>query len=264
MTTNDDLLLRARGLSVGFGRTAILPAIDVDFRRNELWGLIGRNGAGKTTFLRTLLGLHPPVGGAVERPPSISVGYVPQRHAIDPLVPARAKDLIAEGAESGFSFLRPLRDAHAREQIARAIEATHTEPLLGRRYRDLSEGEKQRVLLARAVAGAPDLLVLDEPTSAMDLVAERQVTRLLASLRERFGMGVILVSHHLGLVAKMADRLLFLDSDDGVTASGSVAEVLAHPVFARRYGVVLQEALASSTPPPPNTDADAETAREAI
>ena len=107
------------------------------------------------------------------------------------------------------------------------------------------------MLLARAVAGGPDLLVLDEPTSAMDLVAERQVTTMLAALRERFGLGVLLVSHHLGLVAKMADKLLFLDSDDGVTASGSVAEVLSHPVFARRYGAVMAEAMAHSTPPPP-------------
>lgn len=250
----DEILLRARALSVGFGRTAILPALDVDFRRNELWGLVGRNGAGKTTLLRTLLGLHPSVGGHVERGAGVAIGYVPQRHAVDPLVPARAKDLIAEGADHGWSFLRPLRSADARRRIAEAIEATHVGPLLGRRYRDLSEGEKQRVLLARAVAGAPDLLVLDEPTSAMDLVAERQVTKLLGELRERFGLGVILVSHHLGLVVRTADRLLFLDSDDGVIAAGPVAEVLAHPVFARRYGAVLNEALAGSTPPPPNTD----------
>jgi ABC-type Mn2+/Zn2+ transport system ATPase subunit len=248
-----DLLLRARALEVGFGRTAILPAIDLELRRGELWGLIGRNGAGKTTLLRTLLGLQAPVAGEIVRPPSAAIGYVPQRHAIDPLVPARAKDLIAEGADRGWSFLRPVRDAEARARIARAIEATHSEALLGRRYRDLSEGQKQRVLLARAVAGAPDLLVLDEPTSAMDLVAEREVTTLLAELRERFGMGIVLVSHHLGLVAKMADRLVFLDSDERVAVSGTVAEVLAHPVFARRYGAVLTKAITQSTPPPPGT-----------
>src|SRR5262249_35232803 len=157
-----DVLLRARALSVGFGRTAILPRLDVEFRRNELWGLVGRNGAGKTTLLRTLLGLHPPVGGQVERSPGAAIRDVPQRHAVDPLVPARPKDPIAEGAHRGYSFLPPPRTAEARRRIADAVEATHVGPLLGRPYRDLSEGEKQRVLLARAVAGAPDLLVLDE------------------------------------------------------------------------------------------------------
>jgi ABC-type Mn2+/Zn2+ transport system ATPase subunit len=252
------ILLRARALEVGFGRTAILPRVDVELRRGELWGLIGRNGAGKTTLLRTLLGLQDPVSGQVERPPSVAIGYVPQRHAIDPLVPSQARDLIAEGADRGWSFLRPLRTEEARARIAQAIEATHTESLLGRRYRDLSEGEKQRVLLARAVAGAPDLLVLDEPTSAMDLVAERQVVKLLAELRARFGMGIVLVSHHLALVARMADRLVFLDSDEGVVATGPAAEVLAHPVFARRYGAVMADAMATSTPPPPGAAAGTE------
>jgi zinc transport system ATP-binding protein len=232
------LLLRARTLSVGFGRTAILPPVELELRRGELWGLIGRNGAGKTTLLRTLLGLHAPVSGDVLRPATAAIGYVPQRQAVDPLVPARARDLIAEGADRGWSFLRPIRAGGARARIARAAEATRSEALLARRYRDLSEGEKQRVLLARAVAGAPDLLVLDEPTSAMDLVAERQVTQLLAELRERFGMGIVLVSHHVALVARMADRLVFLDSDERVAVMGTAAEVLAHPVFARRYGAV--------------------------
>jgi zinc transport system ATP-binding protein len=249
--SDPEILLRARALAVGFGRVPILPPVDLELRRGELWGLIGRNGAGKTTLLRTLLGLNAPVSGEVQRAPSVAIGYVPQRHAIDPLVPARARDLIAEGADRGWSFLRPGRDAETRGRIERAIEATHTEALLARRYRDLSEGEKQRVLLARAVAGAPDLLVLDEPTSAMDLVAERQVTKLLGELRERFDMGIVLVSHHLGLVAKMADRLVFLDSDEGVSVAGTVADVLAHPVFARRYGAVLADSMAQSTPPPP-------------
>ncbi|MFT3769281.1 MAG: ATP-binding cassette domain-containing protein [Minicystis sp.] len=232
-------LLRARALRVGFGRAAILPPIDLALCRGELWGLVGRNGAGKTTLLRTLLGLHAQVSGGVERAAAVAIGYVPQRHVVDPLIPSRARDLIAEGAERGWSFLRPFRAEGARARVAQAIEATRTEPLLTRRYRDLSEGEKQRVLLARAVAGAPDLLVLDEPTSAMDLVAERQVAELLDELRERFAMGIVLVSHHLGLVARIADRLAFVDADEQVATAGPVAQVLAHPAFARRYGVVM-------------------------
>jgi ABC-type Mn2+/Zn2+ transport system ATPase subunit len=209
--------------------------------RNELWGVIGRNGAGKTTLLRTLLGLHPPVHGAVDRAPGVRIGYVPQRSALDPLVPARAKDLIAEGSERDLSFLRPVRSREARARIAQAIEATDTEALLRRRYRELSEGEKQRVLLARAIAGAPDLLVLDEPTSAMDLVAERAVVETLDRLRRRFRLGLVLVTHHVGLVASFADRLLFLDAEDRVATAGTAEEVMAHPVFARRYGAVVTD-----------------------
>ncbi len=235
-------LLRAEALEVGYGRQAILPPIRLEVRRGELWGVLGRNGAGKTTLLRTLLGLLPAVRGPIERAQGLVIGYVPQRHAVDPMVPARAGDLIAEGTERGLSFLRPFRTAEERARIARAIEATGAAPFLRRRYRDLSEGEKQRVLLARAIAGAPDLLVLDEPTSAMDVVAEREVVAILKDLRDRFGMGILLVSHHLGLVVQVVDRALFLDADDGIAVTGTTAEVVAHPVFAERYGAVLAKA----------------------
>jgi zinc transport system ATP-binding protein len=236
-----EVLLRARGLVVGFGRTAILPPIDLALRRGELWGVVGRNGAGKTTLFRTLLGLHAPVAGDVVRGSGIVLGYVPQRHVLDPLVPARARDLIGEGAERGRSFLVPWRAKEARERVAKAIAATRAEPLLDKRYRDLSEGEKQRVLLARALAGAPDLLVLDEPTSAMDIVAEREATDVLVRLRDELDMGILLVSHHLGLVSQVADRLLYLDADDGAAVAGTTAEVLDDPMFARRYGSLLAD-----------------------
>jgi len=253
-----DVLLRTKKLRVGFERRAILPPLDLEIRRRELWGVIGRNGAGKTTLFRTLLGLFPAVSGQIDRPAGVRVGYVPQRNALDPLVPARAKDLIVEGSDHGLSFLRPLRTAEAKSRVTRAIEATGSGPLLSRRYRDLSEGEKQRVLLARALAGAPDLLVLDEPTSAMDLVAEREVTTLLARLRDEFGIGVLLVTHHLGLVATIADRLLFLDADDHVAVAGSVDHVMGHRIFEQRYGAVLGETRRpmSSRPEPRGAEAD--------
>jgi zinc transport system ATP-binding protein len=236
-----EVLLEAKQLVVGFGRQGILPPIDLAIGRAQVWGVVGRNGSGKTTLFRTLLGLQAPVSGIVVRPSGATVAYVPQRHAFDPLVPARAKDLVIEGSEREWSFVKPLRDPDAKARIARAIEATQIEPLLRKRYRELSEGQKQRVLLARALAGGPDLLVLDEPTSAMDLVAEREVCKVLISLRQRFGLGILLVSHHMSLVASMADRLLFLDADDAIAVAGRVEEVMAHPVFAQRYGSVLNE-----------------------
>jgi zinc transport system ATP-binding protein len=237
---SDDVLLRTTGLSVGFGKRAILPPIDFEVRRGELWGVIGRNGAGKTTMFRTLLGLHPAVGGMIERPPSTLIAYVPQRHAVDPLVPARAVDLIAEGTERGLSFLHPLKSKEAKARVEQAIAATGSGPFVRRRYRDLSEGQKQRVLLARAIAGGPDLLVLDEPTSAMDLVAEHEVVEVLIQLRQRFSIGILLVSHHLGVLVSMVDRLLFLDADDAIVINGTAAEVTSHPAFVERYGAVLR------------------------
>jgi ABC-type Mn2+/Zn2+ transport system ATPase subunit len=233
-------LLRTVGLTVGFGKRPILPPIDFEVGRGQFWGVIGRNGAGKTTMFRTLLGLQPAVGGTVERAPSTVVGYVPQRHAVDPLVPARAMDLIAEGTEQGFSFLQLVKSREAKKRVEQAIDATGCGAFVRRRYRDLSEGQKQRVLLARAIAGGPDLLVLDEPTSAMDLVAEQEVVDILVHLQERFSIGILLVSHHLGVLISMVDRLLFLDADDAIVVNGTAAEVTAHPAFIERYGAVLR------------------------
>lgn len=237
---SSDVLLRANGLSVGFGRRAILPLIDFEVRRGEILGVIGRNGAGKTTLFRTLLGLHPALGGAIERPATTIIGYVPQRHSVDPLVPSRAVDLIAEGTERGLSFLRVVKSKEAKERAARAIDATGSSPFLRQRYSNLSEGQKQRVLLARAIAGGADLLVLDEPTSAMDLVAEQEVVEILVRLQQRFSIGILLVSHHLGVLVSMVDRLLFLDADDGIVVSGTASEVTSHPAFIERYGAVLK------------------------
>jgi ABC-type Mn2+/Zn2+ transport system ATPase subunit len=96
------------------------------------------------------------------------------------------------------------------------------------------------VLLARAIAGGADLLVLDEPTSAMDLVAEKEVVQILQQLRERFSLGILLVSHHLGVLVSMVDRLLFLDADDAIVVNGSAADVTSHPAFIQCYGAVLK------------------------
>jgi zinc transport system ATP-binding protein len=234
-----DVLLRASSLSVGFGRRTILPPIDFEIRRGEILGVVGRNGAGKTTLFRTLLGLHPALGGLIERPPTTVVGYVPQRHSIDPLVPTRAGDLIAEGTEQGLSFLRFFKSTEAKARVARAIDVTGSAPFLRQRYGNLSEGQKQRVLLARAIAGGADLLVLDEPTSAMDAVAEQEVVQILVKLQQRFSIGILLVSHHLGMLVSMVDRLLFLDADDAIVVSGTAAHVTSHPTFIERYGAVL-------------------------
>src|SRR5262249_3710850 len=128
-------LVTCRALQVGFAGRAILPPIDLSIQRGELWGVVGRNGAGKSTLFRTLLGLHPTVAGSIARQDGLGVAYVAQRHGIDPLLPARAKDLIAEGCEKGLSFLRPFRDAEQRARIRRASTETGCEPLLHRRFR---------------------------------------------------------------------------------------------------------------------------------
>lgn len=232
----DEILLELRGLEVGYGGQAILPPIDAQLRRGEFWALIGRNGSGKTTLLRTMLGLQPKVRGAIVRAPAAAVGYAPQREAIDPSVPMRVIDLVRSGVDRGWRFLVPGALWRTRREVARALRETDLTQLARRQYTTLSEGQKQRVLMARVLAGQPSLFVLDEPTSAMDLVAEREAFALIDRLRVERNLAVLVVSHHLSVVAERASHVMMVDTD--AVVAGSVREAVADPRFVDHYGTV--------------------------
>lgn len=230
----DAELIRCEQLEVGYRGHAILPPFDVSIGAGEFWVVIGKNGAGKTTWFRTMLGHLSPVKGRVDRSAGVRVSYVPQRAALDPLFPLAARDVVRMGVERGTSFLGlQLREPPA---VAEALRDVQAEALADRPFRDLSEGQKARVLLARLVAGKPALAFLDEPTAAMDVVAERQAFEYLESLRQRHGVTVVVVSHYLGLAKEFATHAVFLDQDCGSVVQGSPEDVFGHADFHRSYG----------------------------
>jgi ABC-type Mn2+/Zn2+ transport system ATPase subunit len=237
MESRNEPPLVARGLVVGHAGRPLLPPLDLAVHTGELWGVIGPNGGGKTTLLRTLLGLLPPVAGGVSRPRAgTSVGYVPQRGELDPAVPMRALDAVLSGTDRGWSFLRPGFSRAQRAAATQALVDVGLAHLARARLSELSEGQRQRVLLARALAGAPSVLLLDEPTSAMDLAAERAVFEQLVGLRRQRGVALVVVSHHLSLLGEHATHLAVLDQDEGLALLGPRAEVMARPEFLERYG----------------------------
>jgi zinc transport system ATP-binding protein len=190
-----------------------------------------------TSAARAQLGTSTPVGGElVSKVSPLPVGYIPQRSVLDPLVPLRSWDVVAMGVERGSSFLRPLRRREARGEVDRALSEMGAAELAPRSFGELSEGQKQRVLMARLVAGHPALAVLDEPTAAMDEVAERQTLELIDQLRKDHGMAVLIVSHHLPVVSRFADQVLFLDRDAQAAVAGPPEVVFRHPAFRARYG----------------------------
>ena len=229
-------LLECRALVVGHQGHGILPALDLTIRPGQLWAVIGRNGSGKTTWLRTLLGLLPPVSGRVHfataRP---RLTYLAQRQAFDDHYPLRVRDIVAMGTDRDRScfFPRPRQTAQIVQRELARVGATE---LSGRPFRELSEGQKQRVLFARVAASEPDLAVLDEPTSAMDLVAEQEAWQLLERLRRETRLALIVVSHYVGLAGRFADQLVFLDRDTPAAIVGKPREVFEHAVFRERYG----------------------------
>jgi len=221
---------------VGYGGQAILPPIDVTIRQGELWAVVGRNGAGKTTFFRTLLGLLAPVHGRVRIEEKVRLSYIPQRARLDPLIPLRAVDVVAMGVTRDRGWARPRMSNEEKERVQAAIEAMGIGALACKHYGELSEGQKQHVLMARLLASRPQLAVLDEPTAAMDEVAEREALERIDAMRKERGVAFLIVTHHLPVVARYADHVAFLDKDQGVAVLGSATHVFAHPVFRARYG----------------------------
>jgi zinc transport system ATP-binding protein len=190
--------------------------VNVGFSINETeWvGLLGPNGGGKTTLLRLLLGQLTPRTGSIEvlgGPPTKTrrkVGYVPQHASIDSSVPASVEDVVLLGRLTGSSW-GPRYPQHDRDLALAALEETQTADLAGRAWRTLSGGQRQRVLIARALASQADLLLLDEPTTGIDIHREKELLRLLERLNDR--LPILMVSHDIALVSHHMDRALWVD-----------------------------------------------------
>lgn len=224
------------GLEAGYGGHGLLPAVDLEIESGQMWALIGRNGSGKTTLLRTILGLLPSVGGLVIRDKSSCVSYIPQRTDYDLAVPARVIDIVREGLDHHRSFLSPFFVGRHAADVQRALEETGTKELAHRRFRELSEGQRQRVLIAKAIVCDPGLIVLDEPTSAMDPLAERSMFELLDRLRRSRDLAVLVASHSMSMLPQYSTHAVLVDADAQQVVAGPIHEVLESEAFRRIYG----------------------------
>jgi zinc transport system ATP-binding protein len=218
------LLVAVDGLTVRYDGRPALQDVRLDVHAGEIVTLIGPNGAGKTSLVRAVLGLIRPAAGQVRRQPGLTIGYVPQRVVIDPVLPLSVTRFLTL-----WGRRRPSRDA-----VHAVLEEVGAARLAERAVQTLSGGEWQRVLLARALIGRPDLLVLDEPVGAVDVQGQIDLFNLIADLRQRRGCGVLLVSHDLHLVMARTDTVVCLNHH--VCCSGHPEEVGRHPEYMALFG----------------------------
>ncbi len=211
------------------GRT-ILEHISFTLKRGEITTIIGPNGAGKSTLTGIISGLLDDFTGEVVRHQTLKIGYLPQKIHLNPLMPLSVQ-----------CFLN-LPHKQSGEAIAKALKATHIEYLATRSIHDLSAGELQRVLLARTTLGKPDLLILDEPTTGVDITGEAEMYQLIGTLKEQLNCAVLLVSHELHLVMSQTDQVLCLNKH--LCCSGQPELVQQHPEYLALFGQYTPDTLA--------------------
>lgn len=216
MLTEAPAVVAARDLAVAIGGRPVLRGISLEVAAGEFVALMGANGSGKSTLVRALTGLRPVASGEVELFGTAlrdfdqwrRVGFVPQRASATTGVPASVWEVVAAGRLTHRRLLRPLSHAD-RAAIDDAIEVVG----LGHKAREgvasLSGGQQQRTLIARALAGEPELFFLDEPTAGVDLPNQEALALALRTLKQR-GATVVLVAHELGPMAELVDRAVVL------------------------------------------------------
>lgn len=223
-------LVEVEDLDVVLGRARVLHGVSLRLERGEIVTVVGPNGSGKTTLLRALIGAVPPARGRVWRAPGLRIGYVPQRLHLDPSFPITVRRFLD----------LPARVAEA--QAEAALRRAGAEGLGGRQMADLSGGQAQRVLLARAALHGPDLLLLDEPTQGLDQPGAAGFYRGVAALRDGLGCAVLMVSHDLHVVMAASDRVVCLNGH--VCCEGTPSAVSAAPAYRELFGTGAGGALA--------------------
>jgi zinc/manganese transport system ATP-binding protein len=228
-----------RGARVSFGDRTLWDGLDLDVTPGEFVTVLGPNGSGKTTLVRVLLGLLPLTAGEVRiagRPPrrgSPHIGYIPQQKALDPDLPLRGRDLVGLGLDGhhfGIGF-RGRRERRERVDAAlAAVSGTgYADAPVGR----LSGGEQQRLRVAQALVGDPDVLLCDEPLLSLDLSHQRTVTHLIDERRRAAGTAVLFVTHEINPVLPLVDRVLYIVN--GRFRIGPPEEVMTSEVLSELY-----------------------------
>ena len=215
-------LIKAENLAVKLGGQQILRDIDFAIEAGEVVTILGPNGAGKSTLLRCIIGAMRPDQGVMHIAPDLRIGYVPQRLRIEMSLPLTARRFL--------NLPHPV----PRDTLSEAVAHAGIEKTIDRQITDLSGGEVQRVLLARALINRPQLLILDEATQGLDHPASVSFYQQLETIRAVLGCAIIMVSHELHVVMAASDRVICLNGH--ICCQGSPRHVASSPEYRALFG----------------------------
>lgn len=228
-------LLGLAHVTCGYGREAVLVDVDLAVHRGEFVGIVGPSGAGKTTALRVLAGSMRAAHGIVRRHPGLRMAYVPQVETINWSFPVTVRECVLMARVNGRRL--PWASRAERAQVAAVLAQLDIGELADRHIRELSGGQQQRVFIARALLGEPELLLMDEPTSGVDVRLRHEILHLLDDLNAR-GLAIVLSTHDLNGIAAHLPRVVCLNRR--VIGDGVPHDVLTSDVLERTYGASME------------------------
>ena len=238
-------IIRARNLSVRYARSPIWHTANFSVGKGEFVAILGPNGAGKTTLFRLLLGLMPPTEGSIElfgekpRRGNPRIGYVPQRHTIDRDLRVQAIELVRLGISGNrFGVSLPYTKRREKERAMDALRAVGAEDLAHAPLGVLSGGELQRIFLAEALVSDPELLLLDEPLSNLDIRHETRMVRLVHDVAASRNATVLLIAHNINPLLSALDSVIYLAN--GNVAVGAPRDVMTSESLTRLYGAQIE------------------------
>ncbi|HSX47829.1 MAG TPA: metal ABC transporter ATP-binding protein [Patescibacteria group bacterium] len=234
-------IIEAKGLSAGYRNKVIWDNADFCIKKGEFVGVLGPNGAGKSTLIKLLLGLNSPLRGSLKlfnnlpKRGNLKIGYVPQRRIIDEQNNIEVYEFIRMGligTKWGFSL--PNKTKVERNEIYKILEETNSKELAHRPIGQLSGGELQRIFLAQALINKPDLLLLDEPLTNLDIRREAELIRLIADIVKSHEITVLLIAHDINPLLPYTDNLIYIVN--GKIVKGTTKEIINSKTLSQLYG----------------------------
>jgi zinc transport system ATP-binding protein len=215
--SSDEVVIDLRRAAFGYGERAVLTDATLTIHRGEIVAVVGPNGSGKSTLMKGILGLNEQVAGSVtlfgvpsqDLHERARLGYVPQRHTLSASVRATAEEIVATGRLPRINWLGRLR-ATDRQIVARSLDVVGLADRAATEVSTLSGGQQRRVLIARALAGQPDVLIMDEPTAGVDAASQHVLADVLERLVER-DVTMLIVTHELGALERLLTRIVVVD-----------------------------------------------------